>query len=327
MTSADPKPASFSFSIDDEAPRDPHDALRALNERNVVLRLDPLPSRRIRADIAQRSLGGIGLMSATLSGLRQGNPSPSAVQSRGEEVFFGVTVAGSSLARQRRREVELHDGDGVLLSSTGAGFTLSHPERVRFLGLRAPRSAIAPLVTNLEEAVMRVIPRDTSALRLLRSYARSVAEDPSLVTPELQQLVVTQLYDLLAMTIGATREAAASGEGRGVRAARLRAIVADVAANLIDGALNVTAVALRHGVTPRYIHKLFEGEGVTFGEFVLGQRLARAHRMLGDSRLSGRAISAIAYDVGFGDLSYFNRTFRRRYGATPSEVANAGIRS
>jgi AraC-like DNA-binding protein len=28
----------------------------------------------------------------------------------------------------------------------------------------------------------------------------------------------------------------------------------------------------------------------------------------------------IAYDCGFGDVSYFNRVFRRRYGAAPSDV-------
>ena len=33
-----------------------------------------------------------------------------------------------------------------------------------------------------------------------------------------------------------------------------------------------------------------------------------------------RSISAVAYEAGFGDLSYFNRTFRRRYRATPSQV-------
>ena len=32
------------------------------------------------------------------------------------------------------------------------------------------------------------------------------------------------------------------------------------------------------------------------------------------------AIATIAYDVGFGDLSYFNRRFRRQYGMTPREV-------
>lgn len=31
-------------------------------------------------------------------------------------------------------------------------------------------------------------------------------------------------------------------------------------------------------------------------------------------------VRLIAHDAGFGDLSYFNRTFRERYGSTPTEV-------
>jgi AraC-like DNA-binding protein len=73
-------------------------------------------------------------------------------------------------------------------------------------------------------------------------------------------------------------------------------------------------------VTPRYVRKLFESEGTSFSEFVLGQRLARVRSMLEDPRHLGRTISAIAFECGFSDLSYFNRTFRRRYGSTPSDV-------
>lgn len=76
-------------------------------------------------------------------------------------------------------------------------------------------------------------------------------------------------------------------------------------------------------MTPRYVHKLFESEGVTYSEFVLGQRLKRAHRMLTDPRLAGHTISSVAFDVGFGDLSYFNRTFHRCYHATPSDVRHS----
>jgi AraC-like DNA-binding protein len=61
-------------------------------------------------------------------------------------------------------------------------------------------------------------------------------------------------------------------------------------------------------------------EGTTFTDYVLGQRLARAHRRLIDPRRDGEKISAVAFDSGFGDVSYFNRVFRRHYGAAPSDV-------
>jgi AraC-like DNA-binding protein len=77
-------------------------------------------------------------------------------------------------------------------------------------------------------------------------------------------------------------------------------------------------LAARHGITPRYLHKLFEDDDMTCGQYVLDQRLALAYRRLRDPRLAGRTVSSIAHDAGFGDLSYFNRTFRHRYGVTPS---------
>jgi AraC-like DNA-binding protein len=59
-------------------------------------------------------------------------------------------------------------------------------------------------------------------------------------------------------------------------------------------------------------------EGTTLTDYLLAQRLARAHRMLTDPRRAAEKISTIAFDAGFGDLSYFNRVFRRQYGETPS---------
>jgi AraC-like DNA-binding protein len=76
-------------------------------------------------------------------------------------------------------------------------------------------------------------------------------------------------------------------------------------------------------VTPRYVQRLFEGEGTTFSEFVLNERLLRVQRMLADPRYAGWTVSAIALEVGFGDVSYFNRRFRRRFGASPTEHRGA----
>jgi AraC-like DNA-binding protein len=100
----------------------------------------------------------------------------------------------------------------------------------------------------------------------------------------------------------------------------------DICAHLGDGELSVAEVAQRQRVTPRYVHKLLEKEGLTFSSFVLGRRLARAHRMLSDPYLANRTIGSVAFDVGFGDLSYFNRTFRRRYGVAPGEIRLSALK-
>ena len=109
---------------------------------------------------------------------------------------------------------------------------------------------------------------------------------------------------------------AASRAARTLRT--LAAVKADVERHLADGSLTVATLAARHGISARYLHKLFEDEEMTYSRFVLDRRLALAYRMLRQPRSATRTISSIASDAGFGDLSYFNRTFRRRYGITPS---------
>jgi AraC-like DNA-binding protein len=45
--------------------------------------------------------------------------------------------------------------------------------------------------------------------------------------------------------------------------------------------------------------------------------------LLTDPCHDGMNITAVAHESGFGDISYFNRAFRRRYGVAPSEVRAA----
>jgi AraC-like DNA-binding protein len=146
----------------------------------------------------------------------------------------------------------------------------------------------------------------------------------SLDSSELRAVVASHIHDLVALSVGAARGYQSVAEECSVSAARLRTIKADIVAHLSDYQLNVNSVAARHGVTPRYVQKLFASEGATFSEFVLERRLMVAHRRLGDPRFAHQSISSIAFDLGFSDLSYFNRSFRRRHDATPTEVKAHG---
>jgi AraC-like DNA-binding protein len=324
--------ATFRFSTDGVPQEKLAQAVREihLQERTIlspglepIEPLEPLANCPPQVDLTKRTLPGLAIVSGTLAGLRNAIRPRRDVRNGGDDVLIAV---GCGVARHGDRELFLQDGDALLATREVTGITIARPKPTRFVGVRVPRGAVTPLVGRIDGTLIRRVSADTEALNLLVTYARAIADALPLATPELQRLAVTHMHDLMAATIGATRDGQAVVEGRGIAAARLRSIMADVSANLGYSNLSVVEIARRHRVTPRYVHKLFENEGLTFSSFVLGQRLSRAHRILSDPRLGYRNISSVAFDVGFGDLSYFNRTFRRRYAATPTEIRQSAIR-
>ncbi len=229
---------------------------------------------------------------------------------------------GLSAARLTRTRELISDGNDdlfLLVIRTGS-------ERRTYggsLALRIPRSILSSLIVDVDGATMRTIPRESGALKLLESYMKALIDEQALTAPELQHLVASHVSDLAALTLGATRDAKSTARARGVPAARLRAAKTYIIENSHRRDLSIGMVAAHLGVTPRYLQRLFEGDGKTFSTWLLNQRLIRAHRMLCKARFSEQAVSAIAYGVGFGDLSYFNRCFRRLYGITPRDVREA----
>jgi AraC-like DNA-binding protein len=296
--------------------------VRSLLDRGVTwVSFDPMPDLRCRIDFALRKLPDLGLLSGIVEGVRHVH-APRSSGDGNDDFSFHLNVKGLSTVASQREDATLRDGDAMLLSYS-AERTISRPCAVDHRVIRLPRKSLGPLVRHIDDAVLRPIPRGTGALSLLRHYVDAVFNDPTLSAPPMRQLVRDQLCDLVALTVGATRDAAAVAEGRGIRAARLGAIKADIEAHLCSGALSIVGVARRHRISESYIRKLFESDDTTFSQFVLHRRLVRAHRLLTDPRWADRSVAWIAFEIGFGDLSYFNRTFKRHYGMTPSELRSS----
>src|SRR5262249_49929773 len=150
-------------------------------------------------------------------------------------------------------------------------------------------------------------------------YVDIVMADDELNDPTIARSVSNHLMDLAALVLGAHGDHAEFAQQRGATAARLTAIKSDILRALGRSDLSRELIAARHGVSPRYVRKLFERDGSSFSTFVLTERLAMAHRMLIDRRHAHLNIAHIAHESGFGDVSYFNRAFRRHFGATPSD--------
>ena len=229
-----------------------------------------------------------------------------------------VNLGGPAIAVQFGREIPLERGDAIALSGSerGAFTTLRAGQLVT---LEFSSGALMPLLARPHRGCARRIPRETIALRLLRGYVASACASEAIKASDLSTLVVGHLHDLAAMALGATREAEEIAQGRGVRAARLRSIKSDLRARLHQD-IALGELAARYGVSERYVRMLFESDGTSVTAFVREERLIRARSMLLSPRFAARKIAEIAYEVGFNDLSYFNRSFRRRFGRSPSEV-------
>jgi AraC-like DNA-binding protein len=234
-----------------------------------------------------------------------------------DDLLMIMNLQGPSVVGQRGKEIVLHERWATLGELGG----IMRPETLhRSLILNMPRAAIGPLMRNADDALLRPIAPDCAALRLLIRYAGALLDIDAPLQPELQRSTVDHVHDLVVAAIGGTPDAIALANGRGIPAARLSAIKGDIRENLLSRDLSIADVCARHGITPRYVRMLFAGEQTTFSDFVLDRRLALAKRRLRDPACASLAIGAIAYECGFGDLSYFNRVFRRHFGMTPSDM-------
>ena len=281
--------------------------------------LEPARDRAFEAKFSTLVLPGLQLVDGTSSPVRICRRGAYLADGN-DDVVLCYNRSGSVSITSGGREQELREGSAIVLSG-GEEAAFHRTSMGQSYSIRVPRPLFESTVISVDDAVMRQLPADRGAMRLLASYSGwlfKAAGDG--IDQALMNLSVRHVHDLLALAVGPSPDFADTARTRGLRAARLKLAKSYIVANSQNRDLSVASLAASLNVTPRYLQRLFEAEGTTFSDYLLGQRLARAHRLLCDPGADHRAISTIAYDVGFGDLSYFNRRFRRQYGLTPREL-------
>ncbi|WP_426240696.1 helix-turn-helix transcriptional regulator [Pararhizobium sp. DWP1-1-3] len=249
---------------------------------------------------------------------------PKSLHIRGEgrqdcgRILMLRSMEGPLSVKQNGLRVEAQSGDFLFLSGERP-FTWSLPEGGRVDCGSVPAHSFGMPPEAIDRLLLRPIPKSFPPLQLLITYgAYLLMRGPhSLKEAEMAN---THFNEILPLVI-----AYLDRQPKTVSAAgRLLPVKDYINTNLIDSDLHIGSVAAVLGVTPRYVQKLFQQEGTTFSRYLLDRRLTAAKKRLLQNN-GAKPISAIAYDVGFGDLSYFNRTFRKRYGMAPSSVGKARI--
>jgi AraC-like DNA-binding protein len=294
-----------------------------LTRKLLPIDVRPLNDSPFHVDVQMRALPGLRFSWGAVDASHYCR-TRSIASGEDDDFVIVVNLDGKFTSAQNGREVELGAGEACLMACTDTG-AFCRPKLGRLICIRVPAESLAALVPGLHDRTGKIIPRDNEALRLLTSYIGVLGGSQTLSSPELRNAIVTHIHNLAALVLQPTQDNYVRIQDNGLKAARLRAVKSFIARNLGRGDLSIGEVAAHIHLTPRSVQLLLEEDGTTFSAFTLQARLARVYAALMDQRNWHRTIGDIAFECGFGDISYFNRAFRRRHGASPTEIRNQSL--
>jgi AraC-like DNA-binding protein len=280
--------------------------------------IEPLDDRPFRASVTFHDLPGLGVAIDSRSDARYVFGKQAVAKSR-DQVVLALVAKGAGHVAQLGREASSDLGAAVLVSGADPVSATLRGDGA-CVTLAFPRATLQALVPDLGAALVRPIHESNEALRLLIDYLGVLNDQDATMDPALARTFATHVRDLTALAIGVRGEAREIAIARGAKAARRRTILEAIDTSAHGPEASAGAIARELGISERYLRALLEETGKTFSELLLERRLALAWRQLNDPRFDDQTISEVAYSAGFSDISYFNRSFRRRFGDTPSGV-------
>lgn len=227
--------------------------------------------------------------------------------------------------------VTFHDGGSDVRANTGdivygavgsdTAFTLD--TNCRMVLVYIPRSAFRPrLMAPLPTKVIHLSGR-AGIGHVLAGFLASVSEALEDLSVDQLRPIEMALPEFLMAGIFRQADARALGGAAGVRAALLHRVCQTVEAQLGDPDLSLTQVADSHGISPRYVQKLFENVGQSFTRYIRYRRLERCRYDLESPLYHQLSISDICFRWGFNDAAHFSRAFRDQYNVSPREYRRA----
>lgn len=293
-----------------------------IGHRMIRLDIEPDQAHDFSVQMSAAQLGAVGVIHVATSPLIYGRSRQMVTD--GQDHFVLLINTGTRF-RSTRADVVVETGEGVILDSSNID-SIAMPQGSGGLSIAIPRKTLLDLVPGAEDLPQAGIRFSAPDLALLRGYLALVL-DGAATTPDAMPLVGNHVAELVAMLLDAHAKAVGLlPNAQGLRAARTAAVRAVIDRRFSEPGLTLGKVAREAGLSARYVQLLFEDDGTSYTDHVTERRLGAARARLEHPLAGHWRIADIAFTCGFGDLSHFNRQFKARFGASPSDIREAARR-
>jgi AraC-like DNA-binding protein len=232
-----------------------------------------------------------------------------------DSIGFVVAQSRELTATHLGREIRLAPGDATMMLMSATGGVGWRESSVLF-DMLIPPAEWEARGARPEDGLMQRLWGKSEVVRLLRGYIRSLGSIGFSGSGDEHTTVRNHIVDLAVLAATVCRPIGESSVST-IVAARVATALEHISSHFSDPELSLTKVAYSLRVSPRYVQRLLETSGTSFTAHVTELRLKRAFKLLQEGDLR---ISDVALQAGFSDISHFNRLFRSRFSATPSDV-------
>ncbi len=240
-------------------------------------------------------------------------------------IWLALLLEGEALLIAGERRINLSAGD-IVYGATGVGATLKFSTSFRQLFVKAPRLALNPRLMSPMSLELGHLSGSEGINHVLSGMLRSLADVLLDIGADELRPIELALTEFLITSLAGEKQLFGLGGAKGVRTAHLHRICQSIETLLSDPDLSPARVAEAHGVSLRYMQKLFTAEGNSFSNYVRSRRLERCRADLISPQHAQLSISEICFRWGFNSSAHFSRAFREQYGTSPREYRSAGGR-
>ena len=237
-------------------------------------------------------------------------------------IWLVLLLEGAAEFNDGKNHYEIAAGD-MTYGPSGVPATLRFKTNSRQLFIKVPELALSQRMIAPLSLSTGYLPGQTGISHVLSGMLHALAnglDDISAVELRPVELALTEfLITCLAHEGQLSGGDTLGNDASAVRTAHLHRICQTIETLLGDPKLNPRRIADEHGVSVRYLQKLFTLSGQTFSGYVRVRRLERCRNDLASPLYAHLSITEICYRWGFNASAHFSRAFRENFDMSPRD--------